>query len=115
VILLNYKITQQHGTRKTMSVTVLLEVLAKPESIEQLKSALKEILPDTRKYDGCIGVQTTLNQDDALNVLIIETWQSRAHYEKYFAWRAETGALDALGALLSAPPSVRYFDTLADC
>jgi quinol monooxygenase YgiN len=95
---------------KTMSVTVLLEVLSKPESIDELKQTLKAILPDTRSYDGCISVQVVLNQDDPLNLILNETWESRAHYEKYFAWRAETGGLEALGKMLSASPSVRYFD-----
>jgi quinol monooxygenase YgiN len=95
---------------KTMSVTVLLEVLSKPESIDELKQTFKAILPDTRGYDGCISVQVVLNQDDPLNLILNETWESRAHYEKYFAWRAETGGLEALGKMLSASPSVRYFD-----
>jgi quinol monooxygenase YgiN len=93
-----------------MSVTVLLEVLSKPESIDELKETFKAILPDTRGYDGCISVHVVLNQDDPLNVILNETWESRAHYEKYFAWRAETGALDALSKMLSASPSLRYFN-----
>jgi quinol monooxygenase YgiN len=51
-----------------------------------------------------------LNQDDGDNLVIVERWQSRPHYEKYFAWRQETGLLDRLGPLLGAPPSVRFLD-----
>lgn len=95
-----------------MSVNVLLEVQSKPESIDQLKSTFQSILPDTRSYDGCLGVKVVGNQDDSLNLIFIETWETREKYEKYLAWRAETGALEALGKMLSEAPSIRYCDNL---
>ncbi len=91
-------------------VTVLLEVQAAPEKIDELKSTFKNILPDTRGYDGCEGVDVVGNLDDPCNLVLIEKWDSRVHYEKYLAWRTETGALAALGAMLSQPPSIRYYD-----
>jgi quinol monooxygenase YgiN len=39
-----------------------------------------------------------------------ERWDSRQHYEKYLAWRTETGVADQLVAMLAAPPSIRYFE-----
>lgn len=93
-----------------MSVTVLLDLKAASGSIDELKKVFVEILPDTRVYDGCQGLEVRLNQDDGDNLVIIERWQSRPHYEKYFSWRQETGLLDRLGPLLGAPPSVRYLD-----
>ena len=95
-----------------MSVNVILEVQSKPENIEDLISTFNNILPDTRSYDGCLGVQVIGNQDDSLNLVLLETWESREHYEKYLGWRTETGALEALGAMLSQPPSIRYYDNL---
>jgi len=93
-----------------MSVTILLDLKAKPGSINQLKKIFVEILPGTRAYDGCEGLEVNLNQEDGDNLVIIERWRSRPHYEKYFSWRQETGLLDRLGPLLGAPPSVRYLD-----
>jgi quinol monooxygenase YgiN len=93
-----------------MSVTILLDLKAAPGSIDKLKQIFVEILPDTRAYDGCEGLDVHLNQDDGDNLVIVERWQSRPHYEKYFAWRQETGLLDRLGPLLGAPPSVRFLD-----
>ena len=95
-----------------MNVTVILEVQSKPEKIDELKSTLENILPDTRSYEGCVNVQVNSNQDDPLNLVLLETWESRQHYEKYLGWRTETGAIEALGAMLSQPPSIRYFDDL---
>ncbi len=93
-----------------MSVTVLLDLQAAPGSIDKLKALFVEILPDTRAYDGCEGLDVHLNQDDGDNLVIVERWQSRSHYDKYFTWRQETGLIDRLGPLLGAPPSIRYLD-----
>jgi len=90
----------------------LLELQAKPESVEELKSTLVAILPDTRAFDGFEDIQVVLNQDDSCNLILIEKWETRQHQEKYIGWRAETGALDALGAMLSQPPSIRHYDDL---
>ena len=95
-----------------MSVNIILEMQAKPETLDELKSTIEKILPDTRSYDGCLGVQVIGNQDDPLNFVFFETWASRQEFEKYLGWRTETGALEALGAMLSQPPSIRYFDNL---
>ena len=56
-----------------MSVNVIFEVQAKPEKIDELKSVFEAILPDTRNYDGCIGVKVIGKQDDPLNLLLFET------------------------------------------
>jgi len=49
-------------------------------------------------------------QDNPTVMVLIESWDSREHYEKYFAWRQESGALAALGEMLAGPPNLRYFD-----
>ncbi len=92
-----------------MSVTVLLEVAVKPNV--DLIGMMKQMLPDTRSFDGCEGVEVTQNQDDSNNIVLIEKWASRDHYDKYIAWRTERGDMDTLGASLAGPPSIRYFDT----
>ena len=93
-----------------MTCTVVLEIKLKPDMIDTAKGAFKEILPDTRAYDGCKGVDVCENQDEAGNLVLVESWESRAKYEKYLGWRAETGVLDQLGAMCDGAPSIRYFD-----
>ncbi|MGR8918325.1 MAG: putative quinol monooxygenase [Gammaproteobacteria bacterium] len=93
-----------------MACVVLLELTLKDEAIEGTKEGLVSILPDTRAYDGCISVVATQDQDNPNTIVAVERWESRQHYEKYFAWRQETGALDAMADALAAPPSIRYMD-----
>jgi quinol monooxygenase YgiN len=93
-----------------MSVVVLLELQVKPEAVEALKGMFKQILPDTRAYDGCQGVDVYGNLDTSTNLVLHERWASRQHYERYLAWRTETGALTQLGQQLTAQPSIRYYE-----
>ena len=93
-----------------MSTVVLLEIQVNPEAVDEMKAFLKRILPDTRAYDGCQGLDLYGNIDDTGNLVVYERWASRQHYEKYLAWRGETGVADQLGAMLAGPPSIRYFE-----
>jgi len=93
-----------------MTCTVLLEVKAKAGTGDDLVGVFKQILPDTRAYEGCISVDVHQNQDDTDVVVLVEQWQTRAHYEKYFAWREETGVVAQLVERIDGPPSLRYFD-----
>ncbi len=36
-----------------MSVRIIAELPVKPESVSDMKSLMKEILPDTRAFEGC--------------------------------------------------------------
>jgi quinol monooxygenase YgiN len=94
----------------TMSVVVLLEIQVKPEAVNEVKAMLKENLPDTRAYAGCQGLEVYRNLDETGNLVFYERWDSREQYQKYLAWRTESGAMDRLGALLKAPPSIRYYE-----
>jgi quinol monooxygenase YgiN len=50
------------------------------------------------------------NQEDPEVVLIVEQWDSRQHYERYLAWRAERGDMEIFGAMMAGPPNIRFFD-----
>lgn len=93
-----------------MSTVVLLEIQVKPEEINAVKAMLKEVLPDTRAYAGCQGIDIYGNLDDNGNLVFYERWASRDHYQKYLNWRMETGVLDKLGAKLAGPPKIRYYE-----
>jgi len=95
-----------------MSVLVILELKLKPESVNTLKEMLPAILPDTRSFAGCQDITFYSNQDDPQVFVAAERWESKDAYQKYLAWRTETGVMAKLGSLLTAPPSIRYFDAI---
>ncbi len=92
-----------------MTCTVLVELKVKPGAGDEVLATMKSILPDTRSYDGNIGINVIRNQDDHDVLVLVEEWESKAHHEKYLAWRTETGVMDTLMELVAEPPSIRYF------
>jgi quinol monooxygenase YgiN len=82
------------------------------ESIKAAKAILQKGLPDIRGFDGCRDATLHVNKDDDLNLLFVEHWASREHFERYRAWRAERGDHTRLVAMLTAPLMVRFFEVL---
>ena len=96
-----------------MATLVTLECRAKDEeSAAQLKAMMAERFPETRAYDGCQGITGYLQTDDPLACVLVEFWDSSEHYNKYLAWREETGVLAQLGELLEGPPNIRHFEAM---
>ncbi len=95
-----------------MATLVLLEAKAKSaDAVEELKRLLKERLPETRAYDGCQGITCHLG-DDGLTFVFVEYWDTTRHYEKYLAWRTETGVLKQLTDRIEGEPAIRYFEAV---
>ena len=95
-----------------MSCIVLLELWVKPESVAEMKAYLARILPDTRGFAGCVHLDVYDDPADATSIVFHERWESRTHYERYSAWRAETGVAARLGAMMAGPPRLRYLEQL---
>jgi quinol monooxygenase YgiN len=95
-----------------MSATVIVEMAAKPEEINNIIGAFEQALKDTRNYEGNQGVELFQNPDNPANMFLYETWESKEHHEKYLAWRTETGLIDALVSMLTVPPDIRYYHHL---
>jgi len=88
-------------------VTVIVEATAKNN--DEFDALMRSILGDTRAFDGCKGITVQRNMEESANVLLVEQWESRAHYDKYLAWREETGVLGKIVDLLEGPPNIRYY------
>ena len=93
-----------------MSVTVILAFSVQPERAEEFKLVLRELLPDTRAYDGCQSVDVYQDQDNPGLIYLMEDWESKAHQQKYQAWRDETGIAEVVGPFLAGEPRFNYFD-----
>jgi len=91
-------------------IVVIIDLKTKPEQAASVETLLKGGLPDIRGFDGCLSAALHVNQDDAANLMFIERWASREHYEKYRAWRAERGDHAILASMLAGPLMVRAFD-----
>ncbi|MBT8446638.1 MAG: antibiotic biosynthesis monooxygenase [Gammaproteobacteria bacterium] len=93
-----------------MGTAVTVDLSIDPARLDDFLAFIKNIAPDTRSYDGCQHFDIWVDQDTPGRVLFYEIWDSRAHQEKYVAWRAETGVLDQLGPYVTAPPVFAFYD-----
>ena len=91
-----------------MSVIVLVNLNVKEESVDELKKYFKEILPDTRSFEGCQGVQLYQSKESPTKMTIHAKWESEEAQKKYMSWRMDTGALDKLIPMLSEPPNLEF-------
>lgn len=95
-----------------MSIVVLIELQVKPEAMNEVNAVLRELLPDTRAYDGCLGLDIHRNMDQAGNLMLYQRWASREQYRDYLAWRTRSGVVNRLRDLLQTPPSARHFERM---
>ncbi len=92
-----------------MPVIVILELRLKPECVTAASDVMGRALQDTRAFDGNLGTDVLVDQDDEAHWLIYERWDSVEHDEAYRAFRAGEGRLTELPPLLAAPPvKTRY-------
>jgi quinol monooxygenase YgiN len=93
-----------------MSVLVVVDLPAQPGKAEEIESFINAIVPDTRTFDGFEGITLHRDQEDPNHLLLLERWDSRAHHEKYLAWRTDRGDLATIVGLLAGAPTIRYFN-----
>jgi quinol monooxygenase YgiN len=93
-----------------VTTPVIVKVKVKPELAGEMKLLLKKILPDTKAFDGFISIDVCHNLDSIGEFVFYEQWKSRRHYEKYFAWRTETGVIEQMTAMSVEPPTISYFE-----
>lgn len=94
-----------------MSITLLVNLVVKPESIPEIARTLEEVKSYLPKVDGCESVRICRGLDDPTTFTLIESWSSRAQHETYQRGVAEAGGWGHfLCHLASDPVSVYYED-----
>lgn len=91
-----------------MSVQVIIEF--QTDRGDDVKKFLRDVLPDTRGFEGFETLSLVQSDDDPTSFLFVEQWASRASVEAYLAWRTETGVLNELVSMAKGAPSIRVFN-----
>jgi quinol monooxygenase YgiN len=95
-----------------MPVTVILELRLKPESVPAARDLMRRTLQVTRAFEGNLGTDVLVDQDDEAHWIINELWETVEHDEAYRRFRAGEGKVTELPPLLAAPPvKTRYVTT----
>jgi quinol monooxygenase YgiN len=82
-----------------MSDRVIAEFPVTAAKRAEFEATLRGALPDTRAFEGCREIEVYRDNERETYVLI-EEWDSAAHYDRYLAWRMETGLAEMLEPLL---------------
>jgi len=93
-----------------MSVIVFVNLDVKEESVDELKRFFKEILPDTRSFEGCQGVQLYESKESPTKMTIHAKWISEDAQKKYMEWRIENGSLEKLMPMLAEQPNLEFYN-----
>lgn len=90
-----------------MSVYSTLIATTQDNQAPKLIALLKQFLPETRAFSGCISMKILQCEENPNEFIFSGRWESSQHYKNYLAFRAEQGALEKIGALLVSPPEIR--------
>jgi len=94
-----------------MSTTVLVSFQTKPDQVAAL-SAFLSAVQEPVMASGGLSISLTQDQDDPTRFFEIEVWPSADAHKAFIAGAAAAGAFDPLEAILAAPFSVNYLDTV---
>jgi quinol monooxygenase YgiN len=95
-----------------MPVTVLLELKLKPDAVPAAREVMGRALKVTRAFEGNLGTDVLVDQDDEAHWVIYELWETVEHDEAYRRFRAGEGRITELPPLLAAPSvKTRYITT----
>ena len=65
------------------NLTIVADILAKPDQVEFLKSALQKLIPPTLEEEGCLQYDFHEDNENPLHFLFYENWASRELWLKH--------------------------------
>ena len=73
-----------------MSDRIIAVFPCRPSEVGGLEEGFRASLADTRGYDGCLDIEVTFEKETS-TFLVIQEWESIAHYDRYLEWRVGNG------------------------
>ena len=93
-----------------MAIVTNLQVQCQKGKGAELVEMLKEALAVTVTKDGCHRYDLCIDPEDEDKIELFGKWESKAQFDAYFQWRAETGFFEAIGPLLAGEAVVRALE-----
>ncbi len=96
-----------------MSVMALVALDVAEGKADAMVAVLRDLLPETRTFDGCLSVAISTRPGEPNKVVLHEQWESSDKHQAYMAWRTENGSIQRIAELLAGPPDISYFDVIS--
>ena len=97
-----------------MACNIITQFKTKPGCADDLIALLKKYLSESARHAGFLETSIQQNQDDPSDIISNQYWETRKHYEDYFAWRAKEGVGAQFESLCAEPISMRFFDQVIE-
>jgi quinol monooxygenase YgiN len=81
-------------------LNVVAKVVAKEDSVENVKDELLKLIAPTRKEDGCIAYNLHQDNEDPAVFIFYETWESPACLENHMNTDHFKSYVNAVGSLI---------------
>ena len=91
-------------------IVVTGSVTARQDSFDEARRLALEHVHRSRGEPGCISHSVQVDCENALRLVFIEQWADRAALAAHFAVPVSRNFARALGALVSAPPTIEIYD-----
>ena len=89
-------------------VTVTMQLSARVAA--DLRAHLLEVIPVTRRADGCRYSRTYQSRTDPRQFLLVQGWDSAEKQRAYLAWREQRGDLAVFRRFLDGDPIVETYE-----
>jgi len=66
-------------------LTIVANIIAKPDRIDLVKKALEKLVDITRSEAGCLQYDLHQDNDNPAHFLFYENWESRALWQKHMS------------------------------
>jgi quinol monooxygenase YgiN len=92
-----------------MTTMICVEATLQAGRVQDATEFLQQRFPETREYAGCQDIIAYLN-DDGKTMMFVEHWDSKADFDKYLAWRQESGSFAAFTDMVDGELKFRTFE-----
>ena len=95
------------------TIRVVARVVALPDKVEEVKSALLGLIEPTRQEEGCIVYELLQNHKDPTDFTFVEEWENQELLDAHLA-SAHLAQADAqLNGLVATKPDIRFYRLVA--
>lgn len=92
-----------------MNIRVIAHLTSKPDTIDQTRDVLLDLIAPTCQEAGCISYELHQNTADPSDLTFIEEWADDASLDSHLATAHIAEAIEKLENLLAAPPDIRRY------
>ena len=91
------------------TIRVVARLVARPDTIDEVRSLLEGLLEPTRKEQGCLAYELLQNVDDPTDFTFVEEWTGKEVLTAHFLTPHFQEARERAPTLLAGPADIRSY------